>query len=48
MKNKENTMKNTIDTNIYALVLQKDNSLKRILLSDFKKIIKNKGKNKND
>jgi hypothetical protein len=29
-------MKNKIDTKIYALVLQKDNSLKRVLLSDLK------------
>jgi len=28
---------NKIDTRIYALVPQKDNSLKRVLLSDLKK-----------
>ena len=33
-------MKNKIDTKIYALVLQKDNSLKRVLLSDLRKMIK--------
>ena len=41
MKNKrKNTMTNKndkVDTNIYALVPQKDNSLKRVLLSDLKK-----------
>ena len=39
MKNK-NTITNKndkVDTNIYALVPQKDNSLKRVLLSDLKK-----------
>jgi len=38
----KNTMKknNKVDTNIYALVPQKDNSLKRVLLSDLKKMIK--------
>ena len=42
MKNK-NTMtnkNNKVDTNIYALVPQKDKSLKRVLLSDFRKMIK--------
>jgi len=29
-----------VDTNIYALVPQKDNSLKRVLLSDLRKMIK--------
>jgi len=43
MKNKKNTMTNKndkVDTNIYALVPQKDNSLKRVLLSDLRKMIK--------
>ena len=31
---------NKVDTNIYALVPQKDKSLKRVLLSDFRKMIK--------
>jgi hypothetical protein len=35
-KNLKNS-KNIVDTNIYALVIQKDNSLKRVLLSDFNK-----------
>ena len=34
---KQKNQKNTVDTNIYALVIQKDNSLKRVLLSDFNK-----------
>ena len=34
-KNLKNS-KNIVDTNIYALVIQKDNSLKRVLLSDLK------------
>ena len=43
---KKNTMKqknskNDVDTNIYALVKQKDNSLKRVLVSDLKKKSKN-------
>ena len=41
MKKKKNknlkNSKNIVDTNIYALVIQKDNSLKRVLLSDFNK-----------
>ena len=37
--------KNKIDTRIYALVPQKNNSLKRVLLSDLKKIVKEKDKN---
>ena len=35
--NKQKNSKNVVDTNIYALVLQKDNSLKRVLISDFNK-----------
>lgn len=35
-KNLKNS-KNIVDTNIYALVIQKDNSLKKVLLSDFNK-----------
>jgi len=34
---KQKNSKNDVDTNIYALVLQKDNSLKRVLISDFNK-----------
>ena len=37
-------MKNNIDTRIYALVIQKDNSLKRVLLSDFKNMLTNNKK----
>ena len=33
-------MTNKVDTRIYALVPQKDKSLKRVLLSDLKKMIK--------
>lgn len=36
-KIKQKNSKNIVDTNIYALVIQKDNSLKRVLLSDFNK-----------
>ena len=32
-------MKNKIDTRIYALVVQNDNSLKRVLLSDLKNML---------
>jgi len=43
---KKNTMKqknskNDVDTNIYALVKQKNNSLKRVPVSDLKKKSKN-------
>jgi len=43
MKKQKNTMTNKndkVDTNIYALVPQKDKSLKRVLLSDLRKMIK--------
>ena len=37
-------MKNKIDTRIYALVIQKDNSLKRVLLSDLRNMLTDKKK----
>ena len=38
---KQKNSKNDVDTNIYALVKQKNNSLKRVPVSDLKKKSKN-------